>query len=115
MRASSQAFSARTFVCGQRWAGRSERGCQWAAADRLLQVFKPLIERMVSWLRRAGLSADLTEEGKTEEGKDILRDAREVISTSKPEGEGPGSCCAPTDLAIDVGQYAIARAFRSAS
>lgn len=110
MRASSQAFSARTFACGQRWAGRSERGCQWAAADRLLQVFKPLIERMVSWLRRAGLSADFTEEG-----KDILRDAREVISTSKPEGEGPGSCCAPTDLAIDVGQYAIARAFRSAS
>ena len=63
---------------------------KWVAADRLLQVLQPLIERMVSWLRRAGLSAELADEG-----EDILRDAREVISTSKPEpkpgGEGPGT------------------------
>ncbi|PZX37975.1 hypothetical protein LY56_03176 [Roseinatronobacter thiooxidans] len=63
---------------------------KWAAADRLLRVLQPLIEKMTLWLRRAGLPAELADEG-----KDILRDAREVISTSKPEpkpeGEGPGT------------------------
>ena len=57
---------------------------KWAAADRLLQLLQPLIEKMTSWLRRAGLPAGLAEEG-----KDILREAREVISTSKPDESGP--------------------------
>lgn len=63
---------------------------KWAAADRLLRALQPLIEKMTSWLRRAGLPAELADEG-----KDILRETREVISTSKPvpkpEGEGPGT------------------------
>ncbi|WP_142079288.1 hypothetical protein [Roseinatronobacter monicus] len=61
---------------------------KWVAADRLLQVLQPLIEKMTSWLRRAGLSADLAEEGKA-----ILRETHKAISTSKPEPkpeeEGP--------------------------
>ena len=61
---------------------------KWIKADRLLQVLQPLIEKVTSWLRRARLAADLAEEG-----KDILREAREAISTSKPEPkpgeEGP--------------------------
>lgn len=61
---------------------------KWIKADRLLQVLQPLIEKVTSWLRRAGLSADLAEEGKA-----ILRETREAILTSKPEpeGEGPGT------------------------
>ncbi|MGY6694678.1 MAG: hypothetical protein ACXIUW_01455 [Roseinatronobacter sp.] len=41
---------------------------------------------MTSWLRRAGLPSELADEG-----KEILRETREVISTSKPGGEGPGT------------------------
>jgi hypothetical protein len=43
-----------------------------------------LLEKMTSWLRRAGLPAGLADEG-----KDILRETREVISTSKPEENEP--------------------------
>ncbi|MCC5961454.1 MAG: hypothetical protein JJU08_19170, partial [Rhodobacteraceae bacterium] len=59
---------------------------KWADADRLLRLLQPLLEKMTSWLRRAGLPAGLADEG-----KDILRETREVISTSKPGGEGPGT------------------------
>ncbi|MGP9792128.1 hypothetical protein [Roseinatronobacter sp. NSM] len=58
---------------------------KWAAADRLLQLLQPLIERMNSWLRRAELSAGLADEG-----ENVLRDAREVMATSKPELDGSG-------------------------
>ncbi|MCC5993971.1 MAG: hypothetical protein JJT99_15780 [Rhodobacteraceae bacterium] len=57
---------------------------KWADADGLLRVLQPLIEKMTSWLRRAGLPAGLADEG-----KDILRETREVISTSKPEENEP--------------------------
>ena len=62
---------------------KADVALKWAAADRLLQLLQPLIEKMTSWLGHAGLPAELADEG-----EDILRETREVISTSKPGGEG---------------------------
>lgn len=53
---------------------------KWHIADRLLQRLEPLLLRITSWLRRAGLSSDVVDEG-----NQILNDVREVILETKSE------------------------------